>query len=325
MIRVRTGSRLHFGLLNPGAAESLVEAGGGIRRYGGAGLMVEKPCLSLSMQPAQTWSAHGPLSERALSFVDRFLKELPDGYVTPQCVTIEQAPPEHAGFGVGTQLGLAVGRALACLANEKDLTTIKIARRVGRGRRSGIGVHGFDLGGFLVEAGKYDDDSIAPLVTRVAFPDSWSVVLVLPSGQPGLHGEAEAKAFKDLQTNITESDYLCSLVLLRILPALIERDIVAFGEALHEFNMKAGKPFALEQGGVYANARVADVVAFVRANGIKGVGQSSWGPAVFAITADVDQACYLANLCRRHCALEAQTVMLTRARNAGAETRVEIQ
>ncbi len=314
MIGVRTGSRLHFGLLSPAEPESLPRTGAGPRRFGGVGLMVEAPSLSLSMQPANSWSAKGPLSERALSFVRRFMRDMPDGL---------QAPPEHAGFGVGTQLGLAVGRALASLANFKDLSISDLARRVGRGARSGLGVHGFAQGGSLVEAGKHDTESISPLVTRVAFPDSWRVVLVLPSRQPSLHGDAEVKAFQNLQIKSSETDYLCRLILLGLLPALVERDIEAFGEALQEFNARAGKAFALAQGGVYANAQVAEVIEFARGQGVKGVGQSSWGPAVFAITADEEQANYLANRCRGHFGLESQDVIVTRARDVGAEMRVE--
>jgi beta-ribofuranosylaminobenzene 5'-phosphate synthase len=323
MICVRTGSRLHFGLLSPAAPESLPRTGAGPRRFGGVGLMVEAPSLSLSMRPANSWSAKGPLGERALSFVRRFMKDLPEGLLAPQCLLIEQAPPEHAGFGVGTQLGLAVGRALASLANCKDLSIIDLARRVGRGVRSGLGVHGFAQGGFLVEAGKRDTESISPLVTRVDFPDSWRVVLVLPSRQPSLHGDAEVRAFQNLKTKSSETDYLCRLILLGLLPALIERDIEVFGEALHEFNARAGKAFALTQGGVYANAQVAEVIEFARGQGVIGVGQSSWGPAVFAITADEEQANFLAIRCRRHFGLESQDVIVTRARNVGVETRVE--
>jgi beta-RFAP synthase len=194
---------------------------------------------------------------------------------------------------------------------------------MGRGARSGLGVHGFAQGGFLVEAGKRDNKSISPLMTRVAFPDSWRVVLVLPSRQPGLHGDKEVKAFQHLQTKSSETDYLCRLILLEILPALIERDIETFGEAVHEFNARAGKAFALAQGGVYANSQVAEVIEFVRGQGVKGVGQSSWGPAVFAVTAEEEQANFLANRCRRHFGLESQDVIVTRARDVGAEMRVE--
>jgi predicted sugar kinase len=75
-----------------------------------------------------------------------------------------------------------------------------------------------------------------------------------------------------------------------MLPALNEGDLTAFGEALYEFNVLAGEAFAAEQGGLYVNPCVAEAVHALRSLGVRGVGQSSWGPTVFALVADVDQA-----------------------------------
>ena len=41
---------------------------------------------------------------------------------------------------------------------------------------------------------------------------------------------------------------------------------------------------------------IAEAVEFARSNGIDGVGQSSWGPAVFALCEDSRQAEWLAGL-----------------------------
>src|SRR5256885_2047192 len=71
--------------------------------------------------------------------------------------------------------------------------------RVGRGKRSALGVHGFAQGGFLVEAGKRDADGVAPLTARADFPEDWRVVLVLPPWGQGLHGAAEGRALQGLQ------------------------------------------------------------------------------------------------------------------------------
>ena len=78
---------------------------------------------------------------------------------------------------------------------------------------------------------------------------------------------------------------MCRLVLIELLPALAARDLNAFGEALYEFNARAGDAFAPAQGGRYSGPAVANCVARLRARGITGVGQSSWGPTVFAIVA----------------------------------------
>src|SRR5207248_2034095 len=101
----------------------------------------------------------------------------------------------------------------------------------------------------------------------------------------GLHGLAEGQAFERLSRQAVASartDALCRLVLLSLLPALAERDVAAFGEALYEFNRLVGEAFVPVQGGVYAGPRVEALVSFLRGQGVRGVTQSSWGPAVCA-------------------------------------------
>ena len=105
----------------------------------------------------------------------------------------------HAGLGTGTQLGMAAASALSLAAGLPELTPEELAERIGRGKRSGLGVHGFARGGFLVDGGKRGPGGVAPLVARVDFPEAWRVVLVLPPGQPGLHGEGEGRAFEQLR------------------------------------------------------------------------------------------------------------------------------
>ncbi len=103
-----------------------------------------------------------------------------------------------------------------------------------------------------------------------------------------------------------------------MLPALAEGDEAAFGEALFEFNARAGEPFAAVQGGAYASARVAELIGFLRADGLHGVGQSSWGPTVFAVTPDEDRAAFAVRRLREACGLGEGEVLVTRACNHGA-------
>ncbi len=324
MIRVTTASRLHFGLFRvapPSGREAPAH-----RRFGGVGLMVDSPGLRLAVYPAASWSAEGPYAERTLVFAQRFAETLPTAVLAPQRLVVESASPEHAGLGTGTQLGLAVARALAIAAGRPGLGALELARRVGRGERSALGVHGFAGGGFLVEAGKCGSEAVAPLVARMDFPESWRLVLALPAHPPGLHGVAERQAFQqleDLGPSESQTDALCRLVLLNVLPALAERDLTGFGEALHEFNAHAGASFAAIQGGRYASPRVAELVSFLRREGIRGVGQSSWGPAVFAVTEDEEHASALGGRLRARFPLTTSAVIVTRGCNHAASYVVE--
>jgi beta-RFAP synthase len=323
MIRVTAPTRLHFGLLSlPADGETAWPDRHGQpalppRRFGGVGLMVEEPALRLRVEPAAAWSAEGPMAERALAFARRFAATL-----SPQRLTLEAAPPEHCGLGSGTQLGLAVARALGVAAGLPNLEAGELAAQVGRGLRSALGIHGFAHGGFLVEAGKRAEDGVAPLLVRLPFPEAWRVVIVIPPAEPGLHGQREREAFRELSAHPMPADTtaaLCRLVLLGMLPALIERDVDAFGEALYDFNARVGETFAPVQGGTYASSAVSELVAAVRRLGVRGVGQSSWGPAVFAVIADEEQANDLARRLRRNLAPGNTAVFVTRGCKHGAE------
>jgi beta-RFAP synthase len=325
MIRVHTPARLHFGLLAlPGSKSRLLSekdsptAG---RRFGGVGLMVQGPGITLTAVPAPRWSASGPLADRVLEFARRFERAMAPREVAPHRFVVENASPEHFGLGTGTQLGLAVAATLAGTCSDLPLDWRSLARALGRGERSAIGVHGFQHGGFLVEGGKGTASEIAPLLVRRPFPEHWRIVLAVPATAIGIHGERECRAFAELlelPAAQHATDTLCRLVLLGMLPALAEADYRAFGEAVFEFNARAGELFAPVQNGTYSSAAIAEVVSSVRSWGVPGVGQSSWGPTVFAITEDSEQSASLARQLAKRFQLTHEEIFVTRCSNRGA-------
>ena len=329
MIQITTGSRLHFGLFHlPGEGlEFWPDRTGAsiipVRRFGGVGLMIEEPGIHLIATPAAEWSAAGPLGPRALSFARRYSQSVKT-VTTPCHIALHRSAPEHSGLGTGTQLGLAVARALAEISGSTSTEASELAPRIGRGARSALGVHGFAQGGFLVEAGQRQPGVISPLGLRVGFPEDWRIVLILPRQAIGLHGRAELEAFAGLGPSaLSWTDALCRLVLLGMLPGLVERDIQAFGESVHDFNARAGEAFAPVQGGIYAGPQTAELVHFARGQGIVGVGQSSWGPAVFAIVENEERGQAFAIQLRRRFSFTENEVIVTRARNKSAEVFVQ--
>jgi beta-ribofuranosylaminobenzene 5'-phosphate synthase len=323
MIRVEAPGRLHFGLFNFAAEQAWPNVDGTAalpaRQFGGVGLMIEEPGLVLMTESSRAWSALGPLAVRALDFAQRFVATLPGG-MPPQRILIETAPPEHCGLGVGTQLGLAVAKALATISGHPEWDAVELAKRVGRGRRSAVGIHGFQSGGLIVEGGKIADGQVAPLLVRANFPSEWRCVVVIPTDAIGLHGQTESQVFARMKQAEPAAalNTLCRLVLLGLLPALAERDCRTFGEALYDFNARAGEAFAVIQGGRYADPFSTDTIAYLRSQGIAGVGQSSWGPAVFAVVEDVDRARHIADQLRQRHAEESAQIVTTAANTTGA-------
>lgn len=289
MTRIEAPSRLHFGLLSlPIVGDELWPDGSSRRQFGGVGLMIDNPRIALTVARTDEWSSD---AERALAFARTFSASLPLEEQRPFRIDVERCPEEHTGLGSGTALALAVAKAIAIESGHADWPAVELARRVGRGERSAIGVHGFDLGGLIVEAGKLPGvgETISPLIDRYEFPPEWRIILIQPRVDARWHGPRERRAFAHLKRN-NPTEALCRLVLTGLLPALAAKDLDTFGEALHEYNARAGEAFAAEQGGVYAGPEVADVVALLRKDGIRGAGQSSWGSTVFAVVEDEEQA-----------------------------------
>ena len=328
MIRVRTGSRLHFGLFSlPWAHPTnwLNQEGNATlprRQYGGVGLMIDDPGFRISVEPSDGWAAEGPLAARALEFAQDYCKSA--GLKDAFRLHIESAVPEHVGLGCGTQLVLAVARALSELTDGQLWSGLArhdylwVAKNFGRGRRSAIGAYGFGKGGFIVEGGKISNE-ISPLIACQPLPDDWKILLVTPRDLQGVHGWRETGAFADLATRDHQDDttnILCRIVLLGMLPALSGEDLITFGEAVYDFNRRVGEMFQPAQGGIYAFPRVEEIITILRLAGVKGVGQSSWGPTVFAIV-PARQINDVRNWLIRK-GIAAEEITVTSARNQGA-------
>jgi beta-RFAP synthase len=282
MIRVVAPSRLHFGLFRAAIVDDNTPV------FGGVGLMLDRPGVVVTIRPADSWQFEGPLASRAQEFAARFMQTLPENERRPFQVLVERCPTEHTGLGVGTQLGLAVAKALSVGCGGEAMTAPELARRVGRGARSAIGVHGFDRGGLIVDAGKMPGSDLAPLRAHVILPKAWRVVVLTPPAPRLWHGDDERAAFATAAAGSPER--LQQLTDETLLPAAMRGDLDDFGHAVYEFNRLAGEPFTHVQGGAYGSREIASLIANVRACGVRGVGQSSWGPTVFALTSDADAA-----------------------------------
>jgi len=254
MIRVSAPTRLHFGLLHVPAD--------GSRRFGGLGAMLASPRVEVAARAADQWSTHGTLAERARRFVDTIIAQTATAPHTIQA----DGPPEHTGLGIGTALGLSIACALGVSLQLAD-----------RGERSKIGVHGFEHGGFLLDHGDRAE--------RLPFPPGWSFALLSPRAHHPWHGDRERAAFarcRSVEMAHETTARLHDLIENRLKPALDDRNFAHFAAALGDYNRIAGEPFATDQGGAYASPEATAIIEKLKTAGFAGVGQSSWGPTLFA-------------------------------------------
>jgi predicted sugar kinase len=182
---------------------------------------------------------------------------------------------------------LATAAGLDCFFDLPTRSAEQLATCVGRGLRSAVGTYGFLDGGFVAEPGKGDGEALAPLGRRLEVPDAWRFVLIRPTDRQGCHGEEERAAFMRLPPVPKKTTAMLDAELHeRMVPALERQDCEGFGDSVYRYGLLAGECFATCQGGPFASSRLAAIVGRVRALGVAGVGQSSWGPTLFAILSD---------------------------------------
>jgi beta-ribofuranosylaminobenzene 5'-phosphate synthase len=280
-VYVKTPARLHLGL---------IDLNGGLGRvFGGLGVAIDHPNVILEAQKSQTLKVIGEKVELTRKLANHFL----EAYKLKERVTIDvkQSIPEHLGLGSGTQLALAVATSISRLLRVEALTH-EFAAVMGRTAQSGVGTAVFEQGGLVVDAGKNTKDptqKIIPLICRLPFPEEWRFIVAIPHTKKGLANEAEASAFKQLPPMKPEEvGKICRLLMMKLLPATVEKDIQTFGEALTQIQCIVGDSFAQAQGGRYSSFPAAKCIDFMIKHGAYGGGQSSWGPTVYGVVKDFE-------------------------------------
>lgn len=287
-LTLRAPARLHLGFLDP--------AGSLGRRFGGLGLVVNGFESEIELSAATTGqvTASG-VAERAE--IDRAVRCL--HLLQRHCARQEplhlrliRVLPAHAGFGSGTNLALAIGRAFARW-HGLSLATPRLAQILGRGQRSGIGIAGFDHGGLIVDGGPGADGAPAPILSRLALPPAWRVLVVQDSAHQGLSGADEWHAIAALPAlPLVRAAEICHQVLMRVLPGAASAEFAPFAAGITRIQQLLGEHFAPAQGGsAYSSAAVGRLVEWIGERsaaapgpgGGAAVGQSSWGPTGFAI------------------------------------------
>jgi beta-ribofuranosylaminobenzene 5'-phosphate synthase len=315
-VEVRTPARLHLGMMSFGVPTA--------RSFGGVGIMIDRPGIHVRMRRGARYEARGPHGERAIRFARAAAQAW--GLVDASCaIEVLSAPRSHVGLGSGTQLGLAVASGMRHLfvrqaadepkgephpAQQPPAHTehewlfdtndaLELARIVGRGRRSCVGIYGFSRGGLIIEAGRVasadeQDDAkraFSPMVARVRLPSAWRCVLIVARDVTGLHGDEEKAAFRRLPPVPVEiSAELARIALLELLPAAVEAKFGEFSQAVRRYGLLAGKPFEQESQALPHAEATAQLLELLGELGYPGAAQSSWGPAVMVCCETLEAA-----------------------------------
>jgi beta-ribofuranosylaminobenzene 5'-phosphate synthase len=303
-ITIKTPARLHFGVVNPFNSE--------YRLYASAGVAIDKPSNVVTIYSGEDLSITGCRSEEVLNRLKGLIEEYG---IKRGRVVIEKCIPQHVGLGSTTQLLLAVAHGLF-LANNINVDIPLIARKLGLGRISGVGTYIYMYGGFILDAGKKDPHDFPKLLLRLEMPEEWHFIVLIPPGQ-GLGEREEERVFLSNYRAREDLVWRASFILYHeLVPSILERDFEKFASSLSQLQETVGQIFSSFQGGVFAEYSQR-AISVLRELGVVGVGQSSWGPAVYGVLESREEAEEVAEKAIRMLGEEVK-IMVVKPLNKGA-------
>ena len=310
-VRVEGPSRLHLGIVDMRGSSG--------RKYGSFGLALNYPATVIEAEFSDSFIVSGRDAHRVEEFAGRFISKL--GLEDKFRIEIVSSPPSHSGLGSGTQLALSTGKAISILTN-LNLSTYDIARIMGRGSVSGVGIYAFEHGGFILDGGHGKGD-LPPLLVRYEIPENWYAVIGIPEMER-VWGHDEKRLMNLVsQRGMDTSERISRILLMNLLPAIVEEDFSEFVNALDRIDVEVGKSFSVAQSGIVRERIIQDGIEFLREMGAGGCGQSSWGPAFYGFVEGLNKARKLARSLEKFISEVGEGISLyTNVRNAGAKVDV---
>lgn len=296
VLEIKTGCRLHFGLVELCAAAEYC--------YAGLGLALQSPGYTIRVDLSGEASDSSPADE-----YDQRVKDARQVSSLRHPVEIVEVLPLHCGLGAGTQLGVAIAAASLLASSEqadRERTTSwqqmpidearwsedSLARLSGRGKRSAIGLHAFRHGGFIVDQGHGDSDARHFSCDHYSLPRDWRIILATPQKQTGTSGQQET-ALMEQVAGRANPHAPAMLKLIDSISSIASNPASCFDQftgQLAEYMRLASSLFLEAQGGMYNGEALSAVACTLKSAGASAVGQSSWGPTIFGFAADAASA-----------------------------------
>lgn len=319
-IRIVSPSRLHFSLLNETGLLGRVD--------GGIGISLCRPRWDIEFSSSHNGFTGIPLCQEHRSAIGLALNRL-SGLTTDSIgITVHEAIPPHAGLGSKTSLLMAVGTALGRMLG-RELPAMELARVVGRGGTSGIGVHSFRMGGFIWDAGhKYPDTKagFAPSSASLSPPPQpilqvpleWLNVVHFRFSEAGVSGQSERCIFDDVcPIPAEESTKAIVCVVSAVVPGVLERDEALLNVGIRELQTVGLKRLEWE----YQSEVTLRFKDYWSALGMpESLGLSSFGPTLYVLTT---RPAEILRLIRAFSARPTH-IAVSAANNVGAEIQEDL-
>jgi beta-ribofuranosylaminobenzene 5'-phosphate synthase len=104
----------------------------------------------------------------------------------------------------------------------------------------------------------------------------------------------------------------------QLMTAATDHDFSSFSQLLTSFGRQVGEYFVPFQTGIFASGRMAALAQTMPRHGIGGVGQTSWGPTLFAACESSATAVELVERIHRWKDYSDCTISIVAAKNCGA-------
>lgn len=314
-IRILTPSRLHF---------SLIDLNGEIGRIdGGFGVGLNFPNFEIIIEKSDKGSIkimndNDDVVETYEEILN-VIKILDEKFNTGNNykILIKKAIPRHSGLGSTTQLRLGIASGILKL-NDKSLNVYEIAKIVKRGGTSGIGIKVFESGGFVVDCGhsikektsflpsSASEAKPAKILLNYKFPD-WFFVCAFPKSKK-VYGMKEVDIFKKycpIKREYVEK--ISHILLMKILPSILEKDIENFGDGLNLIQNLGFKRIEVML------SESEELIKDLQSKSY-GAGLSSFGPCIYSLCENKKHASEVASF------LNEKNIknFITNANNSGA-------
>jgi len=259
---------------------------------GSLGVSIDKPNVELTAWLSDETKVYGEEAMRVEAMAKHFLSKVES--TERISISVNKVIPAHVGLGSETQLSLAAAASIAKLL-DLELSTLELAQIMGRGGTSGIGVAAFDRGGLIIDGGhsfgrEKEKETFLPsnaskappaeVLARYDFPEDWGFILAVPNVHKGVHGQRETEVFrKYCPVAGCEVGVISRIILVKLLPSLLDRDIETFGSGLSELQELG---FAKATKSLMHPVTAKCIQTLLR-GGAYGAGQSSFGPTAYGL------------------------------------------
>jgi len=283
-------------------AISLIDMNGSLGRVDGSvGFSLENPAFKFLARPIES----GIEIEDVNSFLgeetrEEIVKKLSNIKKHRRMkgihININSAIPEHKGFGSKTATLLSIAKAYTYMYGI-DMPYEEMAVALGRGGTSGIGVNIIDKGGFILDGGHSRDDkdsfvpssfscttNVPPILANMDMPN-WDVLIAIPKC-PTIFGESEREFFKSIcPIDGHDVEKLSRIVIVQLLPAVVERRLDVFANAINQIQSLRWKQAEIDLHGHIVREIMDAGLRF----GAMGAGMSSVGPAIYFLGSDLEK------------------------------------